>query len=67
MSYNRPDTPPNEQQDQPASKQRRNSKGLWLAIGIALGATMFSVTSNPVYIGVGLALGLAVGAVFSRR
>ncbi|NLX08346.1 MAG: hypothetical protein GXY36_01675 [Chloroflexi bacterium] len=48
-------------------KKRRNQQGLWLALGISVGAAMFSITSSPVYIGVGLAVGLALGAVLSRR
>jgi|TARA_B100000959_G_scaffold200119_1_gene209408 hypothetical protein len=39
-----------------------NSKtGAWVAIGVGIGAALFSATQEPVWIGVGVALGAALG------
>jgi len=34
--------------------------------GVAIGAALFAATSNPVWIGVGAALGAAIGTVSGR-
>ena len=48
-------------------EKRLNSQGVALAIGIALGAIMFAVTSQPIWIGVGLAMCIAIGIVLRKE
>jgi len=41
--------------------------GAGIAIGAGLGAVLFSITDNPVWIGLGAALGVALGAAWDAK
>jgi MFS-type transporter involved in bile tolerance (Atg22 family) len=43
------------------------SLGLFTAMGVAVGAVMFAVTDEAWWIGVGAAIGVAVGAGMASR
>jgi NhaP-type Na+/H+ or K+/H+ antiporter len=40
--------------------------GFGAAIGIIVGAVVFAITQNPVWIGIGIPFGAALGIVFGR-
>jgi NhaP-type Na+/H+ or K+/H+ antiporter len=40
--------------------------GFGAAIGIIVGAVVFAITQNPVWIGIGIPFGAAMGIVFGR-
>ncbi len=40
--------------------------GFGAAIGIIVGAVVFAITQNPVWIGIGIPFGVALGIVFGR-
>ena len=48
--------------------QTKNRFGLWVAVGIAIGAGLGVALHNiPVWVGVGAALGIVIGILSSRR
>ena len=52
-------------------KKRRDPNstalGAGIAIGAGLGAVLFSITDNPVWIGLGAGIGVALGAAWDAR
>ena len=45
-------------------KPPETSVGVGVALGISFGTALFAVTSNPVWIAVGLAIGAALGVTY---
>lgn len=43
-----------------------NGSGSWLAAGAGIGVAIFALTSDPVWIGVGVALGAAIDWTYRK-
>lgn len=43
------------------------SLGLWIAIGVAVGASFMAATGEAYWIGVGVAIGVAMGMAFQSK
>ena len=55
-----------------AAKKDRESRtaipaGVGLIFGAAIGTVLFALTDNPVWIGLGIGLGIIIGSAFGRQ
>ena len=53
--------------DEEHKKTPTPALGAGIALGAGLGAVLFSLTDNAVWIGLGAAIGVAIGAVWQER